>query len=78
MLVSTVVGGVAYVEFESNYTVLWHMHLGHMGERGMLELYKKNLLKGVKTCKLDFCKLCVQGGQNWVQFKTVTHKTKGI
>jgi hypothetical protein len=32
-----------------------------MSERGMLELHKKNLLKGVKTCKLDFCKFCVLG-----------------
>ena len=50
------------------------MRLGHMSERGMLELHKKNLLKGVKTCKLDFCKLCVLGKQYRVQFKTATHK----
>jgi hypothetical protein len=44
----------------------------------MLELHKRNLLKGVKTCKLDFCKFCVLGKQNQVQFKTTTHKTDGI
>jgi len=54
------------------------MRLGHMGERGMLELHKRNLLKGVKTCKIDFCKLCILGKQNRVQFKTATHKTEGI
>jgi transposase InsO family protein len=27
----------------------------------MLELYRRNLLKGVKTCKLEFCKFCVLG-----------------
>ena len=53
------------------------MQLGHMGERGMLELYKRNLLKGIKTCKLDLCKFCVFGKQN-KQFKTTTHKTKGV
>lgn len=37
----------------------WHIRLGHMGERGMLELHKHDLLKGVKTCKMDFCKYCV-------------------
>ncbi|KAL6311694.1 hypothetical protein AAG906_006513 [Vitis piasezkii] len=37
-------------------TVLWHMRLGHMGECGMMELHKRNLLKGIKTCKLDFYK----------------------
>jgi hypothetical protein len=54
------------------------MRLGHMSERGMLELHKKNLLKGVKTCKLDFCKFCVLGKQNRVQFKRTTHKTEDI
>ena len=59
---NTVVGRVAVttpVESSTNDTKLWHMRLGHIGERDMLELYKRNLLKGVKTCKLDFCKYCV-------------------
>jgi hypothetical protein len=77
LLGSTIVGGIASVESESDCTVLWHMRLGHMSERGMLELHKKNLLKGVKTCKLDFYKFCVLGKQNRVQFKTTTHKTEG-
>jgi hypothetical protein len=49
-----------------------------MSERGMLKLHKRNLLKDVRTCKLDFCKFCVMGKQNWVQFKTATHKTEGL
>ncbi len=78
LLGSTVVGGVAAVESDYDSTVLWHMRLGHMGERGMLELHRRNLLKGMKTCKLDFCKYCVLGKQTKVQFKTATHKTEGI
>jgi hypothetical protein len=78
LLGSTVVGGIASVESESDCTILWHMRLGHMSERSMLELHKKNLLKGVKTCKFDFCKFYVLGKQNRVQFKTATHKTEGI
>jgi hypothetical protein len=66
------------VESDLDCIVLWHMWLGHMNERGMLELHKINLLKGVKTCKLDFCKFCVLGKKNRVQFKTAAHKTKGI
>jgi hypothetical protein len=61
LLGSTIIGGIASVESESDCTILWHMQLGHISERSMLELYKKNLLKGVKTCKLDFCKFCVLG-----------------
>jgi hypothetical protein len=78
LLGSTVLGGIASVESEYDCTVLWHMRLGQMSERGMLDLHKKNLLKGIKTCKLDFCKFCVLGKQNWVKFKTATHKTKDI
>ena len=75
---TTIVGGVATAESESNSTVLWHMRLGHMGERGMMKLHKRNLLKGIKTCKLDFCKYGVFGKQNKVQLKTTTHKTEGV
>ena len=42
------------------------MGLGHVGQRGMLELHKRNLLKGVKKCKLDFCQYCVYGKQHRV------------
>ena len=61
---NTVVGRVAVttlVDSSTDNTKLWNMRLGHIGERCMLELHKKNLLKGVKTCKLDFCKYCVYG-----------------
>jgi hypothetical protein len=45
-----------------------------MGEHGMMELHKKNVLKGVRTCKLDFCRYFVLKKHNKVHFKT-THKT---
>jgi hypothetical protein len=44
----------------------------------MLELHKRNLLKGVKTCKLDLYKFCVLRKKNQVQFKTAVHKTESI
>ena len=51
---TTIVGGVAIVELELDNTTLWHMQLGHMGERRMMKLHKRKLLKGIKTCKLEF------------------------
>ena len=78
LLGTTIVGGVATVEYELDSTVLWHMQLGHMGECGMMELHKRNLLKDIKTFKLDFYKYCVFGKQNKVQFKTTTYKTEGF
>ena len=78
---NTVVGRVVVttpVESSTDNTKLWHMRLSHIGERGMLELYKRNLLKRVKTCKLDFYKYCVYGKQHRVSFKTDSHTTKGV
>ena len=44
----------------------------------MLELHKRNLLKGMKTCKLDFCKFCVYGKQPRVSFKTGSYTSQGV
>ena len=81
MIGNTVVGRVAVttlVESNTDDIKLWLMQLGHIGERGMLELHKRNLLKRVKTCKLDFCKYCVYGKQHRVSFKTGSHTSKGV
>ena len=81
LLGSTIVGGVnAATTSDSRVddTLLWHMRLGHMSERGMTELHKRNLLKGVKSCKLDFYKFFVLGRRCRVGFKSATHKTEGI
>ncbi|KAE8681185.1 Detected protein of unknown function [Hibiscus syriacus] len=78
LLGSTVTGGVHSVESCDDTTKLWHMRLAHLSERGMEELHKRNLLHGVKSCKLDFCKYCVLGKQTKVRFKTAKHTTQGI
>ena len=42
LLGNTILGGVAVVaESEDDDTLLWHMRLGHMSERGMRELTKE-------------------------------------
>ena len=49
LLRSTVVSGAAAVESDhDDCTKLWHIRLGHLSERGVTKLYKRNLLKGVK------------------------------
>ncbi|KAL4292152.1 hypothetical protein GQ457_14G024210 [Hibiscus cannabinus] len=78
LLGSTVVGGANSVESCDDDTKLWHMRLGHLSESGMVALHKRNLLHGVKSCKLDFCKFCVLGKQTKVNFMTGKHKTEGI
>lgn len=53
------------------------MRLGHAGEKAMQGLLKQNLLKGAKTCKMDFFEHCVLGKQTRVKFGTAIHQTKG-
>ncbi|KAK2994054.1 hypothetical protein RJ640_010683 [Escallonia rubra] len=60
----------------SDTTKLWHMHLGHMSERGMDVLSKQGLLGSKKTGKLDFCEHCVFGKQCRVKFSQAVHTTK--
>uniref|UniRef100_A0A2N9HCZ1 Integrase catalytic domain-containing protein n=1 Tax=Fagus sylvatica TaxID=28930 RepID=A0A2N9HCZ1_FAGSY len=76
-----VVGGPAVItpkEFNTDNTKLWHMRLGHIGERGMLDLHKRNLLNGVTTCKLNFYKYYVYEKQPRVSFKTGSHTRKAV
>lgn len=35
-------GGATTIKYESDGTVLWHMRLGHMGKRMMMELHKRD------------------------------------
>ena len=57
---STVTGSAAAVLNldESDSTKLWHMRLGHMGEKRMSMLSKKGYLEGAKIGKLEFCDHC--------------------
>ena len=77
---STVVGtaAVASTDDKLETTKLWHMRLGHAGEKSLQILAKQGLLKGAKACKLDFCEHCVLGKQKRVKFGTAIHDTKGV
>ncbi|KAG8501536.1 hypothetical protein CXB51_004015 [Gossypium anomalum] len=62
---------------DDDITKLWHMHLGHMSENGMVELSKRRLLDGQGICKLNFCEHCIFGKQKRVRFTRGIHNTKG-
>ena len=49
-------------------TMLWHLRFGHIGEKGLRTLKKKNLVEGLNDCNLEFefCEHCVYGKQNCV------------
>ena len=61
---------------DEDATLMWHAWLNHISERGLLELHKKKLLKGIKSCKLDFCETCVLGKQCRVKFVTSSNRSK--
>ncbi|KAH9688531.1 Integrase catalytic domain-containing protein [Citrus sinensis] len=63
---------------DSEATKLWHMRLGHAGEKALQTLAKQDLLKGTNSCKLEFCEHCVSGKQTRVKFSSAIHDTKGI
>ncbi|KAM7477355.1 hypothetical protein LguiA_025568 [Lonicera macranthoides] len=74
---STVIGFASVTTEEIDTTRLWHMRLGHDGEKAMTVLSKQGLLEGAKSCKLEFCEHCVLEKQTRVKFGTAVHCTKG-
>jgi hypothetical protein len=58
---NTVVCDVALVEPDNDATKLWRLRLSHLSEREMMELHKRSLSKGIRSCKMDLCKYCVLG-----------------
>lgn len=63
---------------DDTMTTLWHMRLGHMSKRGMVELSRRGLLGSRKTGSLQFCEHCVFGKQTRLRFSKSVHATRGI
>jgi hypothetical protein len=57
-------------------TTPWNHRLGHMSEKGMQILHKRNLLLDLKQIDLDFCEHCVYGKQKRVRFLRVGKEKK--
>jgi hypothetical protein len=57
-------------------TTLWHHRLGHMSEKGMQILHKRNLLPDLINVDLDFCEHCVYGKHKRVIFIKVRKEKK--
>ncbi|GKC21018.1 retrovirus-related pol polyprotein from transposon TNT 1-94 [Tanacetum coccineum] len=77
----TVVGTVAAItDGDRNLKAvkLWHMRLGHAGEKSLNLLIKQGLIKGLSSCKLDLCENCINGKTTRVKFRIDIHKTQGI
>ena len=70
-----VVFGQASVASKTEYdkAVLWHKRLGHVSEKGLIELEKQKLLTGDKLNKLEFCDQCVLGKSHRIRFSSGMH-----
>jgi hypothetical protein len=65
---TTIVGATAIISDNSekvipNKNKLWHMKLGHVGEKALQWLAKQGLLDGATTGKFGFCEHCILGKQ---------------
>jgi len=56
-----------------NNSELWHLRLGHVSERGLVELAKQVLLGKDKLDKLEFCEHCILDKQHRVKFCSGMH-----
>ena len=73
-----VIGSMANITARTlSKTELWHMRLGHVSERGLIELEKQELLCGDKIQKLNFCEHCIFGKACRVKFSAGQNRTKG-
>ena len=70
---SVIIGDAFVATKKENIVRIWHMRFGHMSERGIRALHNKEVLPGIKHCKLNLYKF-------WsiVAFTISVHKIKGL
>nr|GFA13464.1 retrovirus-related Pol polyprotein from transposon TNT 1-94 [Tanacetum cinerariifolium] len=71
-IIATIIDG----DRNSEAMKLWHMRLGHPGEKSLNLLIKQGLLKGLSLCKLDLCNHYINEKKTRVKFRTTIHKTQ--
>jgi hypothetical protein len=73
---STVIAHASIASVDTlDTTKLWHLRLGHVSEKGFVELAKLGFLENEKLNKLDFCDNCTLGKQHKVKFGVGVHKS---
>ncbi|XP_025616567.1 uncharacterized mitochondrial protein AtMg00300-like [Arachis hypogaea] len=63
---------------QEEMTMTWHHKLGHVSKRGLKILIERNLISGLKSINLSFCKHCVTSKQHRLAFGRSTARSKHI
>ncbi|KAH9806493.1 hypothetical protein KPL71_002780 [Citrus sinensis] len=69
--------GISAVSKEDR-TKLWHLRLGHISIKGLLELSKQGLLGGDRIQQLEFCENCIFGKSHRSKFHKGEHMSKQV
>ncbi|KAG8376371.1 hypothetical protein BUALT_Bualt09G0056100 [Buddleja alternifolia] len=78
LLGNTVIGSVSIVtENSMEKGTILHQRLGHVSEKGLIELSKQGLISGDNIKNIEFCETCIYGKACKVKFGIGQRNTKG-
>ncbi|GKA21706.1 retrovirus-related pol polyprotein from transposon TNT 1-94 [Tanacetum coccineum] len=66
------------IQEKESLAQVWHKRLSHIGEAGLHELERRDMLGKKGLGKLEFCENCVLGKSTRVSFGRGQHKTEGV
>ncbi|KAH9750945.1 Integrase catalytic domain-containing protein [Citrus sinensis] len=72
----TIVGEASVTDSGGNISMMWHLRMGHMSERGLRELQKQGVFGNDQIGALGFCEDCILGKSSKLRFETATYTTK--
>ena len=71
-----VVGEANVTNSRGNRSMLWHLRMRHISEKGLRELQKQGVFEDDHIGALGFCEDCIIGKSSRLRFETAAHTTK--
>lgn len=69
--------GVAMVVVDNGLD-LWNKMLGHMSQKGLEVMLRRDQLPSLNSIDLEFCEHCLHGKQRGINFVKIGHDKKNI
>jgi len=66
------------ISSDGDCTQVWHMRLGHTGEKSLQAVVNKRSLEGASTCNMELGGHGVLDRKTKVKFDTSTHRSEGL